>query len=426
MTLGQRTPFGQGQSRHASDAPISLHDLLARGTPVEWDEAVAIIEEMCGALVAAAGDAAPIPELQDILIGKEGAVTLRDIRGEKSPTAAGRALHALLSNANVPVPLRLFVTQSTAPETHSSLRAFAEGLAYFGRPNRADLIRDVYARAADLMQSGAQPILTLPPAPVQEKQPAKQSAKSNKLDVKRAVLWSAAFVLVAVAAVAAWTWWRVGSPATPTERAGVLSQAAAAVTDLAHQVRERLKPAVADAEAPTETPTTSSLRRPSRRAPSPAVAEETPLAGRALAIAQPDTWQLPVAVPPVEISASAEPNDSSSFDTEQSVPAVNDTSSPATDFLFTRQDADVKPPVMRYPQLTPPLKANPSRAPAVNSLEVVVAPDGTVERARFIAGPIRMMDIMLLSSVKNWRFTPAFKNGEPVRYQTVISWLGEP
>jgi outer membrane biosynthesis protein TonB len=82
--------------------------------------------------------------------------------------------------------------------------------------------------------------------------------------------------------------------------------------------------------------------------------------------------------------------------------------------------------VLRYPQLVPPPSVRAASEAAVNSVEVVVAPDGTVERIRFIAGPIRLSDIMLVQAVKTWRFSPALKDGEPVRYQTVISWPGTP
>ena len=425
MTLEEFTPEG---SKRGHEAPMSLHDLLARGTTVQWDEAVAIVEEMCAVAIAISGDHAPVSSLADVILDSNGRITLSGRgRGEESPTAAGRVLHAALANADVPVALRLFVTQSTAPETYRSLREFAAGLAYYARPNRTELIREVYKRGASLARSGVEPASIPPPLPLQDKEPPSRSPKSKRLDIKRAVLWSMAFVFVAVAAVAAWTWWKVGSRGTPTERVGVLSQAAAAVTDLASQVRERLRPAVStNAEAPTETSATSSLPRPRRRAPAPTVAEETPVAGHALAIAQPDTWQLPVAVTtvgtPVLVAATT---DAVPLDTEPTA-VVKDSASPDKQRLFTKSDAEVEPPVMRYPQLTPPIMSRSSRPPAVNRVEVVVAPDGTVERARFVAGPIRMVDIMLLSSVKSWRFTPALKDGEPVRYQTVVSWLGTP
>ena len=105
---------------------------------------------------------------------------------------------------------------------------------------------------------------------------------------------------------------------------------------------------------------------------------------------------------------------------------LEEPASPDTERLFTKQDADVQPPSLQYPQLTSPLKGTSSRPAPVNSVEVVVAADGTVERARFVAGPIRMMDIMLVGSIKNWKFTPAFKDGEAVRYQTVVSWPAVP
>ena len=418
-------------TQQGSDALIiSLHDLLARGTTVYWDEAVAIVEEICTVAIRTSGDHAPVPSLASARIDADGRVILaRDGHGEKSPTAAGRVLHALLANTDVPVPLRLFVTQSTAPETYPSLRAFAEGVAYFGKPDRAALIREVYTRAADLVQAGVEPTLVPAQLPVQEKVPPKKSSQSKKPDVRHAALWSAAAVSIAVAAVAAWAWSNAGVPRGATAGEGVLSQAAAVVTDLANQVRERLTTtASTTAEAPAATPDTSSRPRTKRRdgAASVAVTDETPLASRALAIAQPDTWQLPVAVTvgtPVAVAAST---DTDSSDAGLPTAAVKDFVSPDKDRLFTRSDAGVEPPTMRYPQLTPPVKSSSARLAAVNRVEVIVAADGTVERARFVEGPIHMVDAMLLGSVKNWKFTPAVRDGERVRYQTIVSWPAVP
>jgi outer membrane biosynthesis protein TonB len=58
----------------------------------------------------------------------------------------------------------------------------------------------------------------------------------------------------------------------------------------------------------------------------------------------------------------------------------------------------------------------------VNRMELVVASDGSVERVRLVSAPKRMADMMLLSGAKLWKFTPAVKDGVPVRYRTMVSW----
>jgi outer membrane biosynthesis protein TonB len=59
-------------------------------------------------------------------------------------------------------------------------------------------------------------------------------------------------------------------------------------------------------------------------------------------------------------------------------------------------------------------------------MEIVVSATGEVERVRLVNGPTRMPDMMLLSAAKSWRFRPALKDGEPVRYRTTASWTGFP
>ena len=93
--------------------------------------------------------------------------------------------------------------------------------------------------------------------------------------------------------------------------------------------------------------------------------------------------------------------------------------------IYSSNDPDVRPPVLLYPQLPAPLMAD-RRPEAVNRMELVVSESGTVEHVRLVAGPRRMPDMMLLSGAKMWRFRPAVKDGEPVRYRTVVSWIGVP
>ena len=85
----------------------------------------------------------------------------------------------------------------------------------------------------------------------------------------------------------------------------------------------------------------------------------------------------------------------------------------------------MQPAVLSRPQLLPPPFGLDGSGKPVR-LELVISPTGTVERARFLEAPQRMADMMLLSSAKTWQFTPAVKDGQPVRYRAVLSWMGTP
>ena len=45
------------------------------------------------------------------------------------------------------------------------------------------------------------------------------------------------------------------------------------------------------------------------------------------------------------------------------------------------------------------------------------APEGGVERVRLTSKPRRLVDVMELSAAKAWKFDPALKDGQPVRYR---------
>jgi hypothetical protein len=90
---------------------------------------------------------------------------------------------------------------------------------------------------------------------------------------------------------------------------------------------------------------------------------------------------------------------------------------------YSIADRDVRPPIMYYPQLPPFLELNTPPG-AVNAMELLVTPEGNVDRVQMMQGPSRMPDMMLLSSAKTWRFRPALKNGQPVWYRTNVRWTG--
>ena len=58
----------------------------------------------------------------------------------------------------------------------------------------------------------------------------------------------------------------------------------------------------------------------------------------------------------------------------------------------------------------------------VNQMELVISKMGRVQQVKLSAPPKRMTDMLLLSGAKTWKFTPALKDGQPVRYRTVVSW----
>jgi hypothetical protein len=410
---------------------VHVGEILARGVTIRWDEAVALLQEVLEIVGAGSRDDALFPSLDDVAIDAEGAVSVQSVRrGERGPVAAGRALHALLATADVPVPLRLFVTQANAPETHRSFKSFADGLAYFGKAGRAEMIQAIFERyrasAGTTAATPARP--KVPPIPTESR-----NDPSPELRRRRVPWLMPAAAVVCIASLGAVIWLGVlggGGNAG----ASVLAQAKAAIGTVATALKS----------APASNTTTT-------------VAEKAPPPGQqgkkaSSAPPKPRATQNRIAVPDLEAStASLErpsfsprsfeplltpPRASPAVVPERTEPAAS--AVPPTreivvapresaEVIYSRDDVDVQPPVMLYPALPPPVFfARSTDTLEVNRMELVVAADGSVERVRLVNGPARMPDMMLLSGAKLWKFTPAVKDGVPVRYRTMVSWTGFP
>jgi hypothetical protein len=126
-----------------------------------------------------------------------------------------------------------------------------------------------------------------------------------------------------------------------------------------------------------------------------------------------DPAQGPVLVTPVEtiVSDPVSPN---------VLPESAPTDEPSPSVVYTTADPDVEPPQMVFPHL-PRVPASVT-GPDINSMEVVVAEDGSVARVRLLSVARRMTDMMLLSGAKSWVFAPAVRDGQPVRYRITINW----
>ena len=147
-----------GTRRGAGNSGISLADLQSRRVPVDWFEAVAIVQESCRALLESHVDPDNISLApKDVFIDPAGSVRFAQNGAEKGEPAIrqiGELLRTSLAESAFPVQLRLVITQacSTVP-FYASIAELSSALEYFERPDRPGLIRAVYERA-----QGYQPV----------------------------------------------------------------------------------------------------------------------------------------------------------------------------------------------------------------------------------------------------------------------------
>ena len=418
LDIGGIDEFASEDDAGAPPDSLSIGGLLSNATPVHWDEGVAVVQELIDALTSS-GKELPVPHLDDVCIHSDGTVAiLRPGRGDRGPAAAARVLHELLSGNDVPVALRLFVSQATAPETYASLREFAAGLAYYGKPGRADLIQAVYHRyAARPARPAVASAHAAAPEPIRKDEPPQR--KSPAWVSWRPPFWIAPVVLTLIALGAGiWVLSKVefGRSAPDARKGAATAEAQPPSTKAAGPTRAEKngessgRPASIDRRAATtakEAPTVTNVARPSSPAiPSRLAFVPSPSPSVDAAVADADE-PLPSSVVPM-------------------LPSRTRPVRSEPDRIYSGDDSDVQPPTMRYPQLPAPILISASGSELVNRMEILVATDGSVERVRLVGNPARMPDMMLLSGAKLWRFSPALKDGEPVRYRTFVTWSGFP
>jgi hypothetical protein len=396
-----------------------VSDILARGVRVNWDEAVALWQEVLESVTVSD---APIPAFNDIVIDAAGAVRIQRSRlGERGPVAAGRALHALLATADIPVALRLFVTQANSPDTHSSLETFATGLAYFGRPGRAELIGAIYQR---YRSSGSAGVATPSQSVVPPIRSSIRADQTPELGRRTHVRWlmPAAIVLCAVSSAAA-IWFGLGGAGRSGETS-VMAQAKAAIAAVTPTSDSTPAPVSGSATMAEKAPDRQDTPAASARSRRPSTANRTvpPNVARGSSTLRTITpvlsEPLVALIPTPESAPSAAPTPPPTD--------ARDASREHAATIYSHDDADVEPPVMRHSALPPPVFVARAADSVFNRMELVIAADGSVERVRLLNGPTRMPDMMLLSGAKLWRFTPALKDGVPVRYRTTVTWTGFP
>jgi len=91
------------------------------------------------------------------------------------------------------------------------------------------------------------------------------------------------------------------------------------------------------------------------------------------------------------------------------------------DQTYSSMDTDVAPPVVPDALLA---SLRTSGLPgSTNTLELLVSPDGLVERVRLLSPPQQLADMLVLAAAKTWQLEPATRDGRPVAYRLVLTWL---
>ena len=395
---------------------ITIADLLARNLAIEWFESVALVREVCTVLLSErVGESTP--ELAQILLDSTGTVAITGTAHRDAPVRRlGQLLQALLSHtSDTPVTLRLVLSEAmAAPPVYGSVAELDAALAYFERPDRYAVLRGLYERATSFLleADGVMPVQDLDHlAPLPQASAAEP--KRRKPAKRRPTAVVVVCALLAAAAAVAYqrellfprtTLKTASARATDAVDKTVL-KAVSAVTEFAGM--GKLVAPGTDIPRPLPAPAPSSSPAPRRRS---VRAAAITLAGVPVRLFDPQPSSgigppsaTPATVAPAVLEASADP--------ARAIDAK----------VYGPEDSDVEAPRAIYPHLPTALPEGMS-ANELTRIELLVAPDGFVEAAKLVPGgrPISVTEAMLVSAAKAWRFTPAIKNGEAVRYRKIV------
>ena len=390
---------------------VTLADVVARKTPLEWFESVAVVQELCESVLARGpADDLRVPELKHIALGADGRVVLlaNGPSGHSPVQRAGLVLLALTPEEKLPLQLRLLILEEVSPRP--KLRSLAElhrELEFFERPDRRVIVQELFERFH--RPQATAPEAAVPP-PLLEPPPPKRQVRWWK----RRSVWTGTFlVLVTIAAAAAvWAW--------PRPQGRWLRATVARVGSVSLDAGKRAATAV---RREVEAGKWKLGLRPRSPEPSALVLADNPPA-RLSGAGQNITVEAPApvpAVPPVSLpQAPLAAAPASSPGPASPAAAVGIAVQGAAGTIFSAVDAQVSPPTLMSPRRsTAPAQGTSSQR--ASELELLISPTGEVETVRVLSGPSTALSGMQISAIKAWRFRPATRGGEPVRYRLRVT-----
>jgi hypothetical protein len=393
---------------------ISVADLLARNIAIDWFEAVSLVREVCSVLLAERIEEST-PELAQILLGSNGKVTITGTAHTDSAVRRlGQLLQALLRTTEPPVTLRLVLSEAmAAPPVYESIGDLDAALAYFERPDRYPVLKSLYERASAAeanspVVNSVQDLDAIAPLPHAHTEAKKRKRPATNRHAT--MLVAMAVILVTIAAIGYQRGMLGGNDslkAVSTRASAAVDKALlstmSAVTEMAGMgklVASDTSGAAGDVVVPPSPMT--SRKRAAHSAP-------IVLAG------------IPVKVFDLQPASDAEP---ALEPAGTASPAVLEASTKALSVdqrVYGPDDHDVVAPQAIRPHLPTALPEGVSPT-QLTRIELVVSPDGAVESVKLLPGraPVSVTEAMLLSAAKAWRFSPAVKGGESVRYRKTV------
>jgi hypothetical protein len=205
---------------------------------------------------------------------------------------------------------------------------------------------------------------------------------------------------------------------TVSDGATAVQQAAASVTtQLGLATPVNAAPAKGRGEA-AGTPGKQAAPGKRAQAAAPPIAQAQPTISSSAIAEAAATVSVPVAPAPEPRPAEVR------AESPEPLAAPAKTLNPVDGPIYSQDDPDVTPARLLTTREGGPLFRG--MVPDMNTMEMVVSEQGRVEQVRLLTPAKRMTDVLLLSGAKTWKFAPASRDGQPVRYRTMFSWPSVP
>jgi hypothetical protein len=404
-----------------------VSDILNPAFARSWHEAVAIVQEIISQL----GPGATVPAAEDLLIDQNGNLQLGFGTDEPQNAVAvlARLLKSLLNGVDAPAGLRDLASENAKPAPAlSSVSAFQRALAFYERPGRAS---ELHAIAERLRSFSAMPVEPEEEDPrveferLREKVAAKAEADDpaepgkRKRFSRRTIAIAACVELAVLGAIVVYA-----RPHYFGQTAGLSDRVEQKLADTISSGLNKMGsvdgPASAPAALPAEALPTgghepSKVNRP--------VASTHPVG---TSLIEKESARTPIILPRGTVPLSTGGVATGPLFTMTPATSAGSLSSgPRAEPFFdgrgtppyTAEDRDVDPPRITRQQLP----RQPEPGDDTGYFDVIVNETGDVERVQLVSPMRRFQERMLMAAAKAWKFRPALRDGQPVRYRMRIA-----